>query len=91
MFFLGSYFPKDKVEEITGKSIGPIANANNLWQWNFIHGLGSLKLKLCKYTFPQIGAFPNRYKGIFFSWYIYMWKFYKSSISETLGSIFENL
>ena len=33
--FLGSYFPKDKVEEITGKSIGPIANANNLWQWNF--------------------------------------------------------
>lgn len=64
--FLGSYFPKDKVEEITGKSIGPIANANNLWQWNFIHGLGSLKLKLCKYTFPQIGAFPNRYKGIFF-------------------------
>ena len=37
--FLGGFFPKDVLREITKKSKGVIQNAANNFQWAFINGL----------------------------------------------------
>lgn len=71
ILFIGGFFPKNLTDKIRENSKGPIANANNTLQWAYIEGLYS-HLKLDKIEFlqlislPQIGAYPFRYKHLFF-------------------------
>lgn len=66
VLFLGGFFPKEMFSEIRENSHGPIANANNLLQWGIIEGLYSLNAIKRKFSYPQIGAFPIRYKFPYF-------------------------
>lgn len=66
ILFLGSFFPVGLENRIRNKSRGPIANANNALQWSYIIGLKQYCPSLEVITLPQIGAFPIRYKNLFF-------------------------
>lgn len=66
VLFIGGFFPEELFEDIRNNSYGPIANANNLFQWGIIDGLQSLNVLGKKYSFPQIGAYPSLYRSLFF-------------------------
>ena len=66
ILFLGGFFPKEMFHEIMNNSRGAIANANNLLQWGIIDGLYSLGVIQRKFSYPQVGAFPVRYKSFYF-------------------------
>ena len=66
ILFLGSFFPIELESKIRKRSICPIANANNALQWSYIKGLKLFCTSLEVITLPQIGAFPFRYRNLFF-------------------------
>lgn len=71
IIFIGGFYPKEYIELIRKNSIGPIPNANNALQWAYIDGLKSQLNSSCDQlqliSVPQIGAYPFRYKNLFFS------------------------
>lgn len=71
VIFIGGFYPKECIGQIRNASIGPIANANNALQWAYIDGLKSqfdLSNNLLNLiSLPQIGAYPFRYKKMFFN------------------------
>ena len=64
VFFLTSLFPDEILSEINKLSNGAIANANNQLQWNLYLGLSSYYPNLKLINFPNVGAYPFRYKSI---------------------------
>ena len=66
LIFLGSFFPNELEAVIRERSKGPVANANNALQWSYLNGLGSLFSSFDVITLPHIGAYPLRYKDLFF-------------------------
>ena len=62
VFFLSSLFPKELEEDIYNNSIGAVANANNTLQWNILHGLSNYHSSIYAFNFPNVGAYPTRYK-----------------------------
>lgn len=66
LIFLGGFFPKELLKNIRDNSIGAIANANNALQWAYINGLKQIYPNLRTLSLPQIGAFPFRYRKLFF-------------------------
>jgi len=66
IIFLGSFFPTQLENKLRNKSIGAMSNANNALQWSYIRGLKLFCPSLEVVTLPQIGAFPFRYKNLFF-------------------------
>ncbi|RZG76953.1 glycosyltransferase [Acinetobacter sp. WCHAc060025] len=67
VYFLTSLFPKELEAEITLQSKGAIANANNTLQWNLYSGLKLFHPNIFLLNFPNIGAYPTKYKKIFVS------------------------
>lgn len=68
--FLGGVFPKNKINEILEKSIGPVQNAADALQWKFIEGLhlnNKNNINILNSLF--IGSFPKRYKELFINTY----------------------
>lgn len=62
--FLTSLFPDELITEITKRSIGPIANANNELQWSLYNGLKEFYPDLYLVNQPNIGSFPKRYNSL---------------------------
>lgn len=62
--FLSSLFPEELNAEIVSKSRGPIANANNNFQWGLYNGLRNFFPELYLINLPNIGAYPIRYTKV---------------------------
>lgn len=63
-YFLTSLFPDELYQEILTMSKGPIANANNRFQWNLFNGLKAYYPNIELINFPNVGAFPTKYKSL---------------------------
>ncbi|MFT0695703.1 glycosyltransferase family 4 protein [Acinetobacter bereziniae] len=63
-FFLSSLFPDELTSEIVNLSNGQIANANNALQWSIYTGLHHFLPTLYLLNFPNVGAYPLKYKKI---------------------------
>lgn len=63
-YFISSLFPDELKEDILSKSIGATANANNAFQWALFDGLVKYYPTLYLLNFPNVGAYPNRFKNI---------------------------
>ena len=66
VLFLGSFFPAELHGDIARDSIGPVANANNALQFALLAGLSYYYNDIYAITLPNVGAFPKRYRSVFF-------------------------
>ncbi|WP_316819826.1 glycosyltransferase [Pedobacter gandavensis] len=66
ILFLASLFPEESREVIKQNSKGAIANANDALQWSYVKGISSFTKNLKVICAPNIGAFPLKYKSLFF-------------------------
>jgi glycosyltransferase involved in cell wall biosynthesis len=64
IIFFGSLFPEQIIDDLRELSVGPIGNANDLFQKNLIKGILNNKAKMSVFNFPNVGSFPIRYKKI---------------------------
>lgn len=64
--FLGSYYSGNTEKIIEMDSIGAISSANNKFQKNLISGFKDNNINIESYSLPQIGAYPQKFKRIFF-------------------------
>ncbi len=62
IIYIGSFFPANKIEEISTNSKGYIDNAANNFQWALIDGLNYYYPSIELITLPVIGSFPFHYK-----------------------------
>lgn len=61
-YFISSLFPNELKEELLNKSVGATANANNAFQWALFNGLRVYYPNLFLLNFPNVGAYPVRFK-----------------------------
>lgn len=61
-YFISSLFPNELKEELLNKSVGATANANNAFQWALYTGLRVYYPNLYLLNFPNVGAYPVRFK-----------------------------
>ena len=61
-YFISSLFPNELKEELLNKSVGATANANNAFQWALFNGLRVYYPNLFLLNFPNVGAYPARFK-----------------------------
>lgn len=66
LLFLGSMFPNETRNAIRENSKGAISNANDTLQWAIIEGLAGFYPDLVVVSLPNIGAYPTKYKKL---WY----------------------
>lgn len=64
-YFLTSLFPDEIYEDIIGASKGAISNANNELQWSLVSGLSTYCTNISLINFPNIGAYPLKYKKLY--------------------------
>lgn len=64
-YFLTSLFPDEIYPEIINLSKGAIANANNELQWSLVLGLNTHYQDFLLINFPNVGAYPFRYKTLY--------------------------
>lgn len=61
-YFLTSLFPNEIYQNIIESSKGAIANANNEFQWSLVSGLIKYCANISLINFPNVGAYPLKYK-----------------------------
>lgn len=61
-FFFGGFYLPIEIDEFVNNSKGALSWANNSLQWGFIKGLSEYHPQIECISFPQIGAYPLRYK-----------------------------
>ena len=61
-YFLTSLFPDEIYQDIIESSKGAIANANNELQWSLVSGLSRYCSNISLINFPNVGAYPLKYK-----------------------------
>lgn len=66
VFFIGSFYPIDRENEIRSDSKTGLDYAANNFQWALISGLDEFYSNLKLISEPNIGAFPFNYKKLFF-------------------------
>lgn len=64
--YLGSYYSGDTEKRIEMNSLGAISSANNKFQKNLIAGFKANNINIQTYSLPQIGAYPGKFKKLFF-------------------------
>lgn len=61
-YFISSLFPDELKEDLFNNSVGATANANNAFQWALFNGLKKYYPDLFLLNFPNVGAYPIRFK-----------------------------
>ena len=61
-YFISSLFPDELKEDLFNNSVGATANANNAFQWALFNGLRKYYPDLFLLNFPNVGAYPIRFK-----------------------------
>jgi len=67
LIFIGSLFPKDRINEICKNSKCGIDNAANNFQWTLIQGLDMFLKKMSIITMPNIRTYPKCFTKLFFN------------------------
>lgn len=72
VIFCGGFFPETELQKIVRNSIGAVVFANHTFQTMLLKGLRQVigKEDLYVVSMPQIGAFPLRYKSVFYKGFL---------------------
>lgn len=74
ILYLGSFFPDERVDEIWNNSKGMMVMSANVFQQCILDGFQQLDTNVSLLTLPAIGSFPNRYRQLYFSKSVFVFK-----------------